>query len=168
MTSLRCFIAFCSLFSLPAAAQAPRAGTPATQEARIRSIEANVVDISLGKDEAPLRLDLAKLMQVYKVPGLSVAVIDHFEVVWTKAYGVLDPGSAKPVTPRTLFQAGSISKPVAAAGALALVEQGKLALDEDVNQKLKTWKVPDNEFTKTENVTLRRLMSHTAGLTVHG
>ena len=72
------------------------------------------------------------------------------------------------MTTRTLFQAGSISKPVAAAGALALVEQGKLALDEDVNQKLKTWKVPDNEFTKTEKVTLRRLMSHTAGLTVHG
>ena len=72
------------------------------------------------------------------------------------------------MTSRTLFQAGSISKPVAAAGALALVEQGKLALDEDVNQKLKTWKVPDNGFTKTEKVTLRRLMSHTAGLTVHG
>ena len=72
------------------------------------------------------------------------------------------------MTTRTLFQAGSISKPVAATAALYLVEQGKLSLDEDVNQKLKTWKVPENEFTKTEKVTLRRLMSHTAGLTVHG
>ena len=79
-----------------------------------------------------------------------------------------DAGSNTPVTVRTLFQAGSISKPVAATGALSLVEAGKLSLDQDVNQTLKTWKVPENEFTKTEKVTLRRLMSHTAGLTIHG
>jgi CubicO group peptidase (beta-lactamase class C family) len=81
---------------------------------------------------------------------------------------VIEAGSTVPVTTRTLFQAGSISKPVAAAGALYLVEQGKISLDEDVNQKLTTWKVPENEFTKSQKVTLRRLMSHSAGLTVHG
>ena len=95
-------------------------------------------------------------------------MIDHYKVVDVKAYGVVGAGSNRPVTTRTLFQAGSISKPVAATAALHLVEQGKLSLDEDVNQKLKTWKVPENEFTKTEKVTLRRLMSHSAGLTVHG
>ena len=73
-----------------------------------------------------------------------------------------------PVTVETLFQAGSISKPIAAMGALRLVKEGKLSLDDDVNEKLKTWRVPDNEFTKDEKVTLRRLTSHTAGLTVHG
>jgi CubicO group peptidase (beta-lactamase class C family) len=72
------------------------------------------------------------------------------------------------VTPSTLFQAGSISKPVSAAGALRLVEQGKLELDRDVNASLVTWKVPENEFTKEKKVTLRGLLSHTAGLTVHG
>ncbi len=82
-------------------------------------------------------------------------------------YGVTSRGGA-PVTDATLFQAGSISKPVAAMGALRLVEQGTLSLDEDVNTKLKSWKVPENEFTATEKVTLRRLVSHTAGLTVHG
>jgi len=81
---------------------------------------------------------------------------------------VTEPGGTVPVTPKTLFQAGSISKPVAAAGMLALVQEGKLSLDEDVNQKLKTWKVPENEFTKEQKVTLRRLASHSAGLTVHG
>src|SRR5580765_6821107 len=125
MTSLRCFVVLCLLFVLAVSAQSPRVagagGASAAQDTRIRSIEANAVDISLGKDEAPLRLDLAKLMQVYKVPGLSVAVIDNFEVVWAKGYGVMDPGPGKAVTPGTLFQAGSISKPVAAAGALALV-----------------------------------------------
>ena len=107
-------------------------------------------------------------MKLYKAPAMSIAVIDHYKVVDVKAYGVVGAGSNIPVTTRTLFQAGSISKPVAATAALHLVEQSKLSLDEDVNQKLKTWKVPENEFTKTEKVTLRRLMSHSAGLTVHG
>src|SRR6266704_996806 len=89
-------------------------------------------------------------------------------MAWAKGYGVAEPGGKVPVTTRTLFQAGSISKPVAAAAMLALVEQGKLSLDEDVNMKLKSWKVPENEFTKEQKVTLRRLASHTAGLTVHG
>lgn len=138
------------------------------EDAKIARIEAAVVDMPMGGNEPPLRLDLLKLMQAYKVPGLSFAVIDDFKVVFAKGYGVVEQGSKAPVTTKTLFQAGSISKPVAAAGALYLVEQGKLSLDENVNVKLKTWKVPDNEFTKSEKVTLRRLMSHTAGLTVHG
>jgi CubicO group peptidase (beta-lactamase class C family) len=147
-------------------AQSPR--NPDVNEARISRIEAVVVDLPMGENEPPLRLDLQRLMELYKVPGLSIAVIDNFQIVWTRAHGVIASGSETPVTPRTLFQAGSISKPVAATGALYLVEHGQLSLDENVNQKLKTWKVPENEFTKQEKVTLRRLMSHTAGLTVHG
>jgi CubicO group peptidase (beta-lactamase class C family)/putative intracellular protease/amidase len=106
-------------------------------------------------------------MEQYNVPGLSVAVIDDFRVAWARGYGVTEAGGAVPVTPRTLFQAGSVSKPVAAVGALALVGQGKLRLDEDVNARLRTWKVPENAFTRDQKVTLRRLLSHTAGLTVH-
>ena len=147
---------------------ASSAQNPGDREARIRRIEATVVDMPIGDNEPPLRLDLHKLMELYKVPGLSIAVIDNFQIVWAKAYGVIEAGSTTPVTPQTLFQAGSISKPVAASGALYLVQQGNLSLDEDVNRKLKSWKVPENEFTKNEKVTLRRLMSHSAGLTVHG
>ena len=138
------------------------------QEARIQRIEALVLDISMGQKEPPLRLNLAQLMAAYNSPGLSVAVIDNYKIAWAKGYGVIGAGSTTPVGTGTLFQAGSISKPVAATAALALVEKGNLSLDEDVNQKLKTWKVPENEFTKDQKVTLRRLMSHTAGLTVHG
>jgi CubicO group peptidase (beta-lactamase class C family) len=141
---------------------------PAVQKAHIQRIEAAAVDLSIDPNVAPVRLSLPQLMELYKIPGLSVAVIDNYQIVWAKAYGVTDAGSKTPVTTKTLFQAGSISKPVAATGTLWLVEKGKLSLDEDVNQKLKTWKVPENEFTKSEKVTLRRLMSHTAGLTVHG
>ena len=72
------------------------------------------------------------------------------------------------VTPHTLFQAGSVSKTVAAAGAMALVERGTLALDDDVNAKLTSWKLPENAFTATQKVTLRRILSHTGGVTVHG
>jgi len=136
--------------------------------ARLRRVEETTVELPGEPGKAPLKLNLAELMKLYNVPGLSLAVIENYKIVDTKAYGVIAPGSTTPVTTRTLFQAGSISKPVAATGALSLVEQGKLSLDENVNDKLKSWKVPDNEFTATQKVTLRRLMSHTAGLTVHG
>lgn len=102
------------------------------------------------------------------VRGLTLAIIKDGKIVTARAYGVVDDASKAPVTTSTLFQAGSISKPVAALGALHLVEKGTLSLDDEVNAKLTSWKVPDNRFTTTEKVTLRRLLSHTAGLTVHG
>ena len=102
------------------------------------------------------------------IRGLSLAIITDGKISVARAYGVVDDSSKAPVTTSTLFQAGSISKPVSALGALHLVEAGTLSLDADVNTKLTSWKVPDNQFTATEKVTLRRLLSHNAGLTVHG
>ncbi len=103
-----------------------------------------------------------------QIPGLSLAVIQDGKIVRAECYGVIEKGGERRVTTTTLFQAGSISKPVAALGALRLVEQGRLSMDEDVNSRLTTWKVPENEFTREQKVTLRKLLSHTAGLTVHG
>jgi CubicO group peptidase (beta-lactamase class C family) len=139
----------------------------AKAEERMARIEQGIDSVQLGND-APIKLDLTAVMKLYNDPGLSVAVIDGFKIAWAKGYGTTELGGKSPVTTKTLFQAGSISKPVAATGMLALVQAGKLSLDEDVNVKLKTWKVPENEFTKEQKVTLRRLASHTAGLTVHG
>ena len=102
-----------------------------------------------------------------RIPGLSIAIIHDGRIVVSRAYGVADLTTRAPATPATLFQAGSISKPVAALGVLRLVEMGKLSLDEDVNAKLTTWRVPENRFTQSEKVTLRRLLSHSAGVTVH-
>src|SRR5579864_3017908 len=138
---------------------------PASRELTPETV---VVSVKYAPNQPPITLTLRQFMKKYNIPGLSVAVIDNYKIAWAKGFGMTAPGGTDPVTPATLFQAGSISKPVAATGALWLVEQGKLALDEEVNQKLTTWKVPENEFTQTEKVTLRRLMSHTAGLTVHG
>lgn len=111
---------------------------------------------------------LLDMMQVHKIPGVSIAVINHGELEWTGGYGVLEVGSNQPVTTDTLFQACSISKPITAMAAMYLVQQGKLDLDGEINQKLLSWKIPENEFTKNEKVTLRRLLSHTAGITVSG
>lgn len=107
-------------------------------------------------------------MQKRQIPGLSLAIIENGKIVKAKGYGVTEKGGKVAVTPATRFMAGSVSKPVSAVGALHLVEQGKLSLDEDVNQKLLAWKVPENTLTAEQKVTLRRLLSHTAGLTVHG
>ena len=114
------------------------------------------------------RWTLAEQMTAHHVPGVSIAVIDSGRIVWARAFGVKEAGTADSVTPLTLFQAASISKPVAATAMLRLVEQGKLSLDENVNSYLTSWKLPDNKFTAQEKATLRRIVSHNAGLTVHG
>ncbi len=121
----------------------------------------------------PSRLDsldafVKEQMAIRHIRGLSLAVIEDGRIVVSRGYGVVDDGSSAPVTPTTLFQAGSISKPVSALGALHLVEAGRLTLDGDVNAVLKSWHVPENAFTVKEKVTLRRILSHNAGLTVHG
>ncbi len=113
-------------------------------------------------------MKLEDRMRYYHVPGVSIAVFDHGKVIWTRGYGVADVQTGRPVTPETLFQAGSISKPIAALGALRLVERGKLMLDANVNDELRSWKLPENEFTVEQKVTLRRILSHSAGTTVHG
>jgi CubicO group peptidase (beta-lactamase class C family) len=107
-------------------------------------------------------------MKHYGVNGVSIAVIRDSKIEWAKGYGLADVEEKKPVTPDTLFQAGSISKPVSAMGALVLVQDGKMSLTADVNTYLKSWKIPANEHTAKGPITLERLLSHTAGLTVHG
>ena len=89
-------------------------------------------------------------------------------MLWAKAYGLADADALSPATDATLFQAASISKPVSAMAALKKVEQGKLALEKNINDSLKTWKLPENELTKMRPVTLAELLSHSAGTTVHG
>ena len=106
---------------------------------------------------------LQQLMERFGVPGLSVAVIKDGRIDIAKAYGLADVTAKSPVTPETAFQAASISKPVTAFAVMRLVEAGKLSLDENVNRYLKSWKVPENEFTRDRPVTLRALLSHTSG-----
>jgi CubicO group peptidase (beta-lactamase class C family) len=119
-------------------------------------------------DQPDVALDLIDRMKSYHVPGLSIAVIDNYKVVFAKGYGVTEFGGSRRVDSTTLFLAGSISKPVFTSGFLRLVEDRKISLDSNVNTLLKSWHLPDSRFTEHEKVTLRRLLTHSAGLTVWG
>ncbi len=120
--------------------------------------------------QAPDSLDRVIRREMTKrgIPGLSIAVVDSGRIVLARAYGVTKRGTTTPVTTSTLFQAGSISKSVTAVGAMRLVERGALQLDRDVNAQLVSWKVPDTTVAAGEKLTVRELLSHTAGLNVHG
>lgn len=107
-------------------------------------------------------------MRELGIPGLSIAVINNGEIEWAKGYGFADSSENRPVTTETMFLAGSISKPVAAIRVHQLAEEDIINLDSNVNKYLTSWKVPDNDFTKKEKVTAKRILNHTAGLTVWG
>lgn len=135
---------------------------------RLGRITSNLVPAVQVTGAPSPRHDIIERMKHYNTPGVSVAVADSGRIVWTRGFGVTMTGTADSITANTMFEAGSISKAVAATATLRLVEQGALSLDEPVNTYLKSWKLPDNRFTAKAKVTLRRILSHSAGLTVHG
>lgn len=147
---------------------APAAAEADSVVARIARFESDLLAPVIIHGEARAPRSLAARMAKLRVPAVSIAVIDDGEIDWARAYGLADVESSRPATPETLFQAASISKPVAAMAALDMVEDGLLGLDDNVNAKLTSWQVPDNEHTAEAKVTLRRLLSHTAGTTVWG
>src|SRR5580704_5504057 len=135
---------------------------------RIERIENGLLPAITIKGQPLRKMNIADRMKYYNVPGVSIAFFDHGRITWTKTYGYANVAEQRPITAETLFQAGSISKPTTGLAVLRLVEEGRLDLDEDVNAKLSERKVPENEFTKEQKVTLRRLLSHTAGVNIHG
>jgi CubicO group peptidase (beta-lactamase class C family) len=144
----------CLLLALPSSAQVE----PSVAELMAR-IEGPQVPNRQGYD--PNTID--EMMKMAGVPGVSVAVIQDFAIHWAKGYGLADAETQSPVTAQTLFQAASISKPVTALAFLRMVQHGQVGLDDDVNQYLKSWKVPISEFTRNRPVTARELLSHTSG-----
>ena len=131
-----------------------------THAARIVEIEGAQSPDRQGADS----LTIPQLLDRFHVPGVSVAVIDDFEVAWTKSWGVADAESGVTATDETLYQAASISKPVAAMASLKAAQLGLFDLDQDVNDILKSWQLPDTPFGGGLAVTPRMLMSHTSGL----
>jgi len=114
------------------------------------------------------RWTVAERMALHGVAGTSVAVLRDGKLAWARGYGVRQAGKAEPVTAETMFSVGSLSKVGTAAVVLRMVDEGRLDLDRDVNDYLKRWKVPASPLAQGRAVTLRRLLSHTAGLNVHG
>ncbi len=134
----------------------------------IEKIENSLLPPLIVEGEEANAYNITERMKYYKVPAVSIAFIDQGTIQWAKAYGYHSFDSLITTDENSLFQAASISKPIAAMAALSMVEEGKLGLDDNVNEYLKGWQIEENEFTKEEKVTLRRLLTHSAGLTVHG
>ncbi len=109
-------------------------------------------------------LTITELMTRFNVPGVSIAVIRDHQIHWAKGYGIADVATGAKVDTGTMFQAASISKPVAAMAVLRAVQDGLFTLDTDINSILTSWKLDGGEFTKDRPVTPRMLTSHTSGL----
>ncbi len=132
--------------------------TPADYIAAIESVQDSAGEDGLGDKT------IEELMKDLGVPGMSIAVIKDFEVHWAKGYGIADVETGAPVDTETMFQAASISKPVAAMAVLEAVQDGLFTLDDDINDILTSWTLDGGEFTRERPVTPRWLTSHTSGL----
>jgi CubicO group peptidase (beta-lactamase class C family) len=143
-------------------------------ERAIEAVECGLLPVTRTPDRPVRKRELGERMKHYKVPGFSVTLIDKEELAWARGYGVREVGCEAPVTPETVFQAASISKAVTAIVALRLVDQGLLDLDADVNDVLRSWKVPRSKHTQPRPdgtrpvVNLRGLLLHSAGISVRG
>ncbi len=138
---------------------------------RIEYVENNLIEFvspagMLNPDSSQLAnpKTLHDRMAHYNTPGVSIAVINNYELEWAKGYGTMDNNTVGPVTTETIFEAASTSKFVTAVLVLNFVQKGLIDLDKDVNDYLKSWQIPENDFTQVEKVTIRRLLTHKAGL----
>ena len=137
---------------------------PAADDSSAAAMMARIENVQSPNRQGLDGYTLRQVMERFRVPGVSVAVIKDFEIHWAKGYGVADVEAGAAVENNTLFQAASISKPVAAMAVVRAVQDGRFSLDDDVNTILKSWKLPDSEFTRGHPVTPRALLSHTSGL----
>jgi CubicO group peptidase (beta-lactamase class C family) len=137
---------------------AAQSRTAADYTEAIEGVQASPGENGLGA------LTIEQLLERFGVPGVSVAVIRDFDIHWAKGYGVADVATGALVDTETMFQAASISKPVAAMASLRAIQDGIFSLDDDINDILESWTLDGGEFTSDRPVTPRTLMSHTSGL----
>jgi CubicO group peptidase (beta-lactamase class C family) len=138
---------------------------------KIKNVENGLVEftspesiINPGKYDSPNKKSIETRMREFKVPGVSIAIVDDYKIVFSKGYGLTKSDSGIKVGTETIFEAASTSKLITSAIVIHYVQAGLLNLDEDVNKYLKRWKVPESEFTQKNKVTLRNLLTHKSGL----
>ncbi len=136
------------------------------QTSSILAVENNIISLS-GADSGRIQT-LLNRMETLRIPGVSIAVFDSGHIIWAKGYGLADKKTLRKVDSNTVFQAASISKPLTTVAMFAMAEKNLIDPDKDINLQIRNWKVPDNEYTSQEKVTPRRIVSHMAGLSVHG
>lgn len=133
---------------------------------KIKTLETN---LNYWDQSKAKKWTLKDRMAFYNANAVSIAVIKDYKVEWVKAYGYADISESRPASTQTLFQAASISKSINSLGILKLVQEGKLDLDQDINNYLKDWKFPYNEaISKGKKISAANLLSHTGGLSVGG
>ena len=157
-------LAFLSFATLSACSQ-PMSDADSLKE-RIKAVENNLA--GAVRIEGEPSWTIKERMEHYGIKGLSIAVIRHYRIDWAKGYGWADDSAKTPVTTGTLFQAASISKSLNAVGVLKLAQEHKVDLYTDINAYLTSWKFPYDSVAKDKKITIAELLSHTAGLTVHG
>jgi len=133
--------------------------------AQIAAVERGLLPVNIFAGESPYQLQ--ERMKFYQTPGLSITVIKDSRILWTKTYGVADYDLQNPVTKETLFSVGSLSKGITALTVLSLIHKGQFKLDDDVNQLLTSWTIPENEFTRRAVITPALLMNHSSGAMHH-
>ena len=135
-------------------------------EEKIKQVENNLAGwVQTGDNDS---WTLAEQMKKYNINGVSIAVIHNYQIEWARGYGFADVSEKRSVNEKTLFQAASISKSLNSVGVLKLVQEKKLDLNSDINKYLVTWKFPYDEKSNSKQISLTNLLSHTAGLTIHG
>ena len=140
--------------------------TPPDVQSRIEEVEENLSGAVVL--EGQKKWTLEERMKFYNIKGLSIAVVKDYKLDWAKAYGWADEAEHRKATPETVFQAASISKSLNGVGVLKLAQDGKIDLNADINTYLTSWKFPYDSMSKGKRITTTNLLSHTAGLTVHG
>jgi CubicO group peptidase (beta-lactamase class C family) len=120
---------------------------------------------TVGQDKfQSLELGIQKIVKDTKAVGVSVALINNYEVAWAKGFGVTETGTKDSITTQTIFQAASISKPVTALAIMKKVHEGKISLNENIDDQLTSWHIPKNNYTNSSAVTVKHLLSHTGGV----
>lgn len=141
---------------------------PQDIELKIQQVESNLMgNVQIENIPSP-KWTLQERMRFYHANGLSLSVIKDYKIEWSKNYGWADSLEQRPVTDQTRFQVASNSKSLNAIGVLKLVQDGKINLDTDINQYLKSWKFPYDSLSRNKKITVANLLSHTAGLSTHG
>jgi len=140
--------------------------TPETiTRSRIKSLEKGLYRAVYFKGQRPEKLKLLDRMAFYKVPGLSLAVMDNFRLEWAKIYGYKDIVQYQKLTPDTAFQVGDLSQPVSATVILCLVKENLLKLEEQLGPYFTEIALAGRKFKPSENISmsLASLLSHSAG-----
>lgn len=120
------------------------------------------------QDSSEIKYNIIDRMHFYKVPSVSIAVVNNGKIIWSKAYGKRELASGSKADVNTIYQTASISKSINAFAVLKLVQEGKISLQKDIREYLTTWELPSNKFSISRKITLANLLSHTSGLGTGG